>query len=104
VDAGCQGVEKRHKIEGRVIGFRVGMRPGKRRVLRQTPEGRLDDSIETVKAHIRARGDHPFRVMKKQFGFLKTRLPALLTNRCKMNVLAALSNLFMARYELLCRT
>jgi hypothetical protein len=25
-------------------------------------------------------------------------------NRCKVNVLAALSNLFMARYELLCRT
>ena len=31
------------------------------------------------------------------------RLRGMLKNRCKVHVLAALSNLFMARYELLCR-
>jgi IS5 family transposase len=45
-----------------------------------------------------------FRVIKRQFGFQKTRLRGMLKNRCKVHVLAALSNLFMARYELLlCR-
>ena len=73
-------------------------------MLPDTPEGRLDDLIETAKAHIRAKGEHPFRVMKQQFGFQKTRLRGMLKNRCKVNVLAALSNLFMVRYELLCRT
>jgi IS5 family transposase len=33
----------------RGIGFRIAMRPGKRRVLPDSPEGRLDDLIETAK-------------------------------------------------------
>jgi|694.fasta_scaffold14194_12 hypothetical protein len=49
--------------KGRWIGFRVAMRPGKRRVLPDTPEGRLDDLVETAKAHIRAKVEHPFRVI-----------------------------------------
>jgi IS5 family transposase len=103
-DAGYQGIEKRPEMQGRGIGFRVAMRPGKRRVLPDTPEGRVDDLVETAKAHIRAKVEHPFRVIKRQFGFQKTRLRGMLKNRCKVNVLAALSNLFMARHELLCRT
>jgi len=43
-------------------------------------------------------------VIKRQFGFQKTRLRGMLKNRCKVNVLAALSNLFMARHEWLCST
>ena len=37
------------------FGFRVAMRPGKRRALPDTPEGRVDDLIETAKAHVRAK-------------------------------------------------
>jgi IS5 family transposase len=103
-DSGYQGIEKREEMKGRAIGFRVAMRPGKRRALPDTPEGRLDDLIETAKAHIRAKGEHPFRVIKRQFGFQKTRLRGMLKNRCKVNVLAALANLFMARHLLLCKT
>ena len=103
-DAGYQGIEKRAEMEGKGIGFRVAMRPGKRRALPDTPEGRVDDLIETAKAHIRAKVEHPFRVMKRQFGFQKTRLRGMLKNRCKINVLAALTNLFMTRHQLLCRT
>jgi len=103
-DAGYQGIEKRDEMEGKGIGFRVAMRPGKRRVLPDTPEGRVDELIETAKAHIRAKVEHPFRVIKRQFGFQKTRLRGMFKNRCKVNVLAALTNLFMARHQLLCRT
>jgi len=103
-DAGYQGIEKRPEMQGRGIGFRVAMRPGKRRALPNTPEGRIDDLIETAKAHVRAKVEHPFRVIKRQFGFQKTRLRGMLKNGCKVKVLAALSNLFMARHELLCRT
>lgn len=64
------------------------MRPGRRRaLLPDTPEGRLDGPIETAKAHILAKVEHPFRVMKKQFGFQKTRFRGTLKNRCKVNVL-----------------
>ena len=100
-DAGYQGVAKRPEIAGKTMDFRVAMRPGKRRALPDTPEGRLQDLIETAKAHIRSKGEHPFRVIKQQFGFQKTRLRGLAKNRCKINVLAALSNLFQARHQLL---
>jgi len=40
-------------------------------------------------------------VIKQQFGFQKTRLRDLAKNRCKINVLAALTNLFLARRRLL---
>jgi IS5 family transposase len=100
-DAGYQGIAKRPEMAGRTTDFRVAMRPGKRRALPDTPEGRLQDLIETAKAHIRSKGEHPFRVIKQQFGFQKTRLRGLAKNRCKINVLAALSNLFQARHQLL---
>nr|WP_255016273.1 IS5 family transposase [Cyanobium sp. BA20m-p-22] len=102
-DAGYQGIEKRDTKQGRGIGFRVAMRPGKRRTLPATPEGRVDDLVETAKAHIRAKVEQTFRVIKRQFGFEKTRLRGI-KNRCKVHVLAALSNLFMARRMLLCST
>jgi transposase, IS5 family len=103
-DAGYQGIEKRPEMEGKSTTFRIAMRPGKRRALPDTAEGRLDDLVETAKAHIRAKGEHPFRVIKQQFGFQKTRLRGMVKNRCKVNVLAALTNLFLARHQLLCRT
>lgn len=53
-DSGYQGIEKREEMKGKAMGFRVAMRPGKRRAVPDTVEGRLDDLIETAKAHIRA--------------------------------------------------
>ena len=100
-DAGYRGIEKREEMAGKSIEFRVAMRPGKRRALPDTHEGRLQDLVEGAKAHIRAKVEHPFRVIKQQFGFQKTSFRGLAKNHCKMNVLAALTNLFMARRQLL---
>jgi IS5 family transposase len=100
-DAGYQGIEKRAEMAGKSTTFRVAMRPGRRRVLPDTPEGRLLDLVETAKAHIRAKVEHPFRVIKQQFGFQKTRLRGMAKNHCKVNVLAALTNLYLARTYLL---
>jgi hypothetical protein len=41
-------------------------------------------------AHFRTKVEHPFRVIKRQFGFQKTRLRGMLKNGCKVKVLAAL--------------
>jgi len=100
-DTGYQGIEKREEMAGMPIEIRVAMRPGKRRALPNNQEGRVLDLVETAKAHIRAKVEHPFRVIKQQFGFQKTRLRGLTKNRCKLNVLAALTNLFQARRQLL---
>ncbi len=46
-----------------------------------------------------AKGEHPFRVIKQQFGFQKARLRGMVKNHCKVDVLAALTNLFLARQQ-----
>jgi len=100
-DAGYQGIAKRPEMAGKTTEFRVAMRPGKRRGLPDTPVGRMQDLIESAKAHNRSKIKHRFRVIKQQFGFQKTRLRGLAKNRCKIYVLAALTNLFLARRRLL---
>jgi IS5 family transposase len=79
-------------MEGKGIGFRFVMRPKKRRAfhLPNTSVRRLDNLVETAKAHIRAKGEHPFRVIKQEFGFQKTRLSGMLKNHCKVNMLTRL--------------
>lgn len=68
-------------MQGRGIGFRVAIRPVKRRALPDTPEGRVHDLIDTAMAHFRAKVEHPFRVIKWQFCFQKTRLREMLPLR-----------------------
>jgi IS5 family transposase len=100
-DSGCQGIAKRPGMFGKSTQFRVAMRPGKRRALPNTPDGRLQDLIETSKAHIRSKGKHPIRVIQQQFAIQKTQLRGMGNNRCKVNVVAALAILFMAGRQLL---
>jgi hypothetical protein len=100
-DAGYQGIAKRPEIAGKTTEFRVAMRTGKRRGLLNITEGRLQDLIETAKPHIRSKIEHPFRVIKQQFGVQKTRLRSMAKNRRNINVLAALTNLFLARRQLI---
>jgi IS5 family transposase len=71
--------------------------------MKDTPDGKLHDLVETAKAHIRAKDERPFRTIRQQFGFQKTRLCGIVKNRCKVDVLAALTNLFLARRQLLAR-
>lgn len=88
-------------MAGKARNLREAQRPVKRRALPETPEGRLQDLIKTAKVEFRSKREHPFRVVKKKLGFQKTRLRGLGTNRCKINLLAALPNLFLARRQLL---
>jgi IS5 family transposase len=88
-------------MEDNQIEYRVDLRQGKRRVLRERSKSRLLDLIATAKAHIRAKVEHPLRVIKYQFGFQKTRLRLIAKNRCKVHVIAALTNLYLARRLLL---
>jgi IS5 family transposase len=49
------------------------MRPGSRKVLTDSEDDCWAETVEKVKAKIRAKVEHPFRVIKQQFGFSKTR-------------------------------
>ena len=80
-DAGYQGVAKREETQGIEANWHVAMRPGKRRVLdKATPMGRVLDELEHVKARIRAKVEHPFRVIKRQFGHVEARYRGLAKN------------------------
>ena len=58
------------------------------------------DKFEKNKAGIRAKVEHPFRVIKRQFGFVKVRYRGLAKNAAPLKTLFALSNLWMARKQL----
>ena len=49
---------------------------------------------------IRARVEHVFRVIKRQFGFTKTRYRGLAKNAAQVNMLVGLANLYMLRGRL----
>jgi len=50
---------------------------------------------------IRARVEHVFRVIKRQFGFTKTRYRGLMKNAVQVNMLMGLANLYLLRRRLL---
>jgi len=45
--------------------------------------------------------EHPFRVIKRQFGLVKVRFKGLAKNTAHVITLFALSNLWMARHQLI---
>ena len=70
------------------------------RATRVRASGLLDE-IERLKASVRAKVEHPFRVIKRQFGHVKVRYRGLKKNTAQLFTLFALSNLWMARKKLL---
>jgi IS5 family transposase len=99
-DSGHLGIEKREEFEDSPCQFRIAMRPGQRRALPDTPEGRLENLFETAKAHLRAKVEHPFRVIKRQFSFQKTRYRGIQKNDHKLKMLFALANLYKIRQRI----
>lgn len=101
-DAGYRGIEKRQEAKDLSVNWRVAMMPGKRKQLdTRNPLGALINTVEHTKASIRAKVEHPFRVIKCQFGFTKVRYRGLMKNTAQLNTLFALSNLWMARQHIL---
>jgi IS5 family transposase len=101
-DAGYQGVCKRDETQDIEVNWHVGMRPGKRKALdKSTPMGAILDQLEQAKARIRAKFEHPFRVIKRQFGHWKVRYRGLAKNTAQLQTLFVLSNLWMVRRTLL---
>ena len=99
-DAGYQGADKRPDAR-QAVCWHVAMRPGLRRALdKDKPLDDLIDQLERTKARIRAKVEHPFRVLKQQFGYVKVRYRGLKKNTAQIVTLFALSNLWMARHKL----
>lgn len=102
-DAGYQGVDRREENDKRKVKWFVAMKPGKRRGLRGVL-GAMKQRLEKNKASLRAKVEHPFRVIKRQFGHTRVRYRGLAKNTAQLMTLFALSNLWMVRGHLLKQT
>lgn len=94
-DACYQGAEKREELKDTDVEWLIADRPGKVRALKKRPrKNKTIINIEYLKASIRAKVEHPFRIIKCQFGFIKARYKGLMKNDSQLAMLFTLANLF----------
>ena len=97
-DSGYRGAPSR---VDRDLQWNIAARPSD---IAKLPEGKAKERLkkkEHGKASVRAKGEHPFRVVKRQFGLTKVRFRGLAKNTAHVVTLFALSNLWMARKKLM---
>jgi IS5 family transposase len=98
-DAGYIGAEKWAPKRRRK--WHIAVKRGK---VKAMSEGELMDAIkhtEHMKAAVRSKVEHPFRVVKRQLRYQKVRFKGLAKNTAQIVTLFALSNLWMMRRTLL---
>ena len=91
-DSGYRGIERRKEHRHRNVNWFIPRRPG---VTRQLPEGSDLVRAEKIKASVRAKVEHPFRTIKRQFGYAKVRYRGLAKNANRLYLLAAFSNVLV---------
>ena len=105
-DAGYRGAERR--VPRRDLEWHLEWHiAAKRGSIKAMPDGDYKDAakqVEYMKARVRSKVEHPFRVVKRQFGYQKVRFKGLAKNTAQIVTLFALSNLWMARRTLLLNT
>ncbi len=100
-DSGYTGVDQGAELRGVKAVFWIAEKPSRVRALQHRRERRDAERWERFKASLRAKVEHPFRVLKRQFGYAKVRYRGLARNTAQVLTLFALSNLWMARRQLL---
>ena len=101
-DSGYTGADKR--VERKQLTWQIAAKRGRIKALPDNRQRRALERREQRKASVRAKVEHPFRVIKRQFGLLKVRFRGLAKNTAHVITLFALSNLWMARRRLLAMT
>jgi len=103
-DSGYRGLEKREEVRAKhlAVKWHTAMMPGKRKAMdKSNPMGAILERLEETKASIRAKVEHPFRVVKCQFGYTKVKYRGLAKSTANLVTLFALSNLWMVRKRLM---
>ena len=93
-DSGYRGAEKRPEIAGDVprsrIAWRVAARKGTLKTMAEP-----DRAEQSRQAGVRAKVEHPFLIVKRDFGFTKTRYRGIGKNLNHLHVLFASANWLM---------
>ncbi len=101
-DSGYRGAPSR--VERDDLQWHIAARPSD---IAKLPEGKAKKKVQKMehrKASVRAKVEHPFRVIKRQFGLVKVRFRGLAKNTAHVVTLFALSNLWMVRKQLMAMT
>ena len=101
-DSGYTGLDKREEMQGKGdLGYLIAAKRPVLKQIKRRGEQKLARELEHAKASLRAKVEHPFRVIKRQFGYTKVRYRGLVKNTAQVLTLFALSNLWMVRRPLL---
>ncbi len=90
-DAGYQGAAKRPEVVGDEHLSKIEWRVAARKGVLKTMTAH-DRALESRKASVRAKVEHPFLIVKRDFGFTKTRYRGIGKNLNHLNVLFASAN------------
>ena len=93
-DAGYRGAEQRSELQGVSAEWFIAENPSRLKELKKRPRKNRDAlKLEYNKASIRAFVEHPFRIIRCQFGFVKAIYKGLKKNDNKLATLFALANI-----------
>ena len=95
-DKGYASEEHRQALREKEVRWGVLAKAARGRSLTEQQEAR-----NKRLSSIRAKVEHPFRVVKRQFNYLKVRYRSIAKNAAQVFSLFALSNLYMARRRIL---
>jgi len=105
-DAGYVGVEKREDMQATLAANEQEVKwhiAKRRKTIEKMEDGwqkKLAQVYEKCKAQVRVFVEHPFHIVKNIFKHKKARYKGLAKNNAQLNVLFALSNLYMVRGDL----
>ena len=100
-DSGYTGADKREELQDCEAAFFIAAKRSVLQAIGNKRERAREQRWEHFKASVRAKVEHPFRVIKRQFGYTKVRYRGLAKNTAQVLTLFALSNLWMNRKQLL---
>src|SRR5512143_2581663 len=86
----------RQTFEARGVRYRINRRGGRYRPLSERWR-----QINRSRSRTRARGEHPFHVIKRLWGFARVRYRGLAKNLARAYALFALANLYRVRHHLM---
>jgi len=86
----------RQEFEASGVRYRVNRRPPGRQPLSERWR-----RINRARSRIRARGEHPFHIVKRLWGFAKVRYRGLAKNLARAQTMFALANLYSVRHQLM---
>lgn len=98
-DSGYSGIEKRDEIKSDEHLASIEYRTNRRPSSVKSPKGyhgiKWDEQIENRKSSTRCKVEHPFLIVKRQFGYCKTVYRGIAKNLNRFNILFASANLVM---------